>query len=342
MVKGIGQQRIKKPVLGLYRLILSLCLLYAAQAYPHGSVVDDDDLCVIKIGFYQAHFTIFQPRNSGHEEFCEDLPATGETVFVMDYLHDSMREVAVDFRIVRDRNQIGRFARYEDVLALDLDRDTVFYQPPLKEADAVFTILHEFLEPGGYIGVVSVEHPTSTEVFRAVFPFEIGRFPWTIAIWAALACSAVLLLLWFRFRGGRAQVLVGIAQVTGVLILVWVPEVSAQGLDVSEVMSESGRLRLSYASDNEPMAINTMHSWVVHLQTAEGAPVEDAEITVVGGMPDHDHGLPTAPRVTENLGAGDYLLEGMKFHMNGRWEIVFTITQTTTGKAETATLELDL
>ena len=34
-------------------------------------------------------------------------------------------------------------------------------------------------------------------------------------------------------------------------------------------------------------------------------------------MPEHNHGFPTAPRVTENLGEGDYLLEGMRFNMGG-------------------------
>ena len=42
---------------------------------------------------------------------------------------------------------------------------------------------------------------------------------------------------------------------------------------------------------------------------------------VSGGMPAHDHGLPSRPRVTRALGDGAYLLEGLKFHMNGRWEV---------------------
>ena len=39
-------------------------------------------------------------------------------------------------RIVVDRNRIGRFARYEDVEQLDLDRDTVFYQPAVRQGEA--------------------------------------------------------------------------------------------------------------------------------------------------------------------------------------------------------------
>ncbi len=44
-----------------------------------------------------------------------------------------------------------------------------------------------------------------------------------------------------------------------------------------------------------------------------------------GGMPQHGHGLPTKPRITKNLGDGKYLVEGMRFSMNGWWEIKFDI-----------------
>jgi len=42
-------------------------------------------------------------------------------------------------------------------------------------------------------------------------------------------------------------------------------------------------------------------------------------------MPAHDHGLPTRPRVTEELGDGDYRLDGVRFHMSGYWEMVISI-----------------
>ena len=42
-------------------------------------------------------------------------------------------------------------------------------------------------------------------------------------------------------------------------------------------------------------------------------------------MPEHDHGLATNPRMTAERAPGEYLIEGMKFHMNGHWEIVLSI-----------------
>ena len=85
------------------------------------------------------------------------------------------------------------------------------------------------------------------------------------------------------------------------------------------------RYRISYASTLKPIAINRMHSWVVQVTDASGGPVEDAGIEVAGGMPAHDHGLPTVPQATAHLGDGRYLIEGMKFHMGGAWEVLLTV-----------------
>jgi hypothetical protein len=89
--------------------------------------------------------------------------------------------------------------------------------------------------------------------------------------------------------------------------------------------SDNGFYQVSFTSELDPLAINQMHSWILHVETADGEPVEDAVITVDGGMPQHGHGLPTQPQVTENLGGGDYRVEGLRFQMGGWWEVSFAI-----------------
>lgn len=89
--------------------------------------------------------------------------------------------------------------------------------------------------------------------------------------------------------------------------------------------SSRGLYRVQAAPQLEPLVINRMHAWVLRLETADGRPVENADVTVDGGMPDHDHGLPTAPRVTGETEPGLYLVEGLRFHMNGAWELTVTI-----------------
>lgn len=90
--------------------------------------------------------------------------------------------------------------------------------------------------------------------------------------------------------------------------------------------AEEGRekFRVSYKSQMEPLPLNRIHSWLLHVETAGGEPVEKAGIRVDGGMPAHNHGLPTQPVVTE-IGNGDYLVEGLKFSMSGHWEMWFEI-----------------
>ncbi|MBI1296969.1 Auxin-binding protein [bacterium] len=91
-------------------------------------------------------------------------------------------------------------------------------------------------------------------------------------------------------------------------------------------LTDNSLYRVSFITIPNPIAINDMHSWILNLQTADGQAVDDAEIGVDGGMPQHGHGLPTRPQVTENLGNGDYLVEGLRFQMPGWWEVKFEIT----------------
>ena len=75
----------------------------------------------------------------------------------------------------------------------------------------------------------------------------------------------------------------------------------------------------------DAIAINQLHAWEVKVTSPAGDPVLHAHIDVDGGMPQHGHGLPTQPRITQELGGGRYLLEGMKFSMTGWWEIKLTL-----------------
>ena len=103
--------------------------------------------------------------------------------------------------------------------------------------------------------------------------------------------------------------------------------VAASDLDTAtEKLTNDGTFKVSFKSDIDPITLGTLHSWVLHVETADGQPVEGASILVDGGMPEHGHGLPTAPQVTEDLGNGDYLVEGLKFQMGGWWEVKFNIT----------------
>ncbi len=296
------------------RLVLLplLAFLLAGPAFGHGGVVEEDDICVIKVNFLRAHFKIYQTRESGHEQFCEDLPAASESIFVMEYLHESLAEMPIDFRIIHDVTGKGRFARLEDVEAIEsLDDVTVFYRPPTIEP-AVYAVMHEFDTDGQFIGIVSATHPETGKVYTAVFPFEVGYIDY--GYWPWIVGLLVLIQLNYLLMSGRLRRWFSKAAPAALLLLVMTPDASAADLVVS------------YTPEDGEIELNRMHSWVLHIETDGGAPVEGAIIEVDGGMPKHDHGLPTRPRVTEDLGGGDYRLEGLRFHMRGAWEIVLTIS----------------
>ena len=87
--------------------------------------------------------------------------------------------------------------------------------------------------------------------------------------------------------------------------------------------------------DGSPAPIGKFHNWTVLVLDQQSKPVYPALISVTGGMPDHGHGLPTQPKVTEYLGNGRYRIEGMKFNMDGNWSIqVHIATDTLRDRAE--------
>jgi hypothetical protein len=93
-------------------------------------------------------------------------------------------------------------------------------------------------------------------------------------------------------------------------------------LDLSlQHASTQGRFMVRMDPPPADTTVNQIHSWQVRLNTPDGAPVSQARIAFDGGMPQHGHGFPTKPRVTRELSPGVYALDGMKFSMNGWWDM---------------------
>lgn len=90
---------------------------------------------------------------------------------------------------------------------------------------------------------------------------------------------------------------------------------TANGLFIASLRPQSGVVQQG-----------VLQSWQLTLTTKAGAPVENAAIDISGGMPQHDHGLPTSPQVTDYLGQGHYRIDGVKFTMSGWWQLRLTIS----------------
>ena len=104
-------------------------------------------------------------------------------------------------------------------------------------------------------------------------------------------------------------------------------------------MSEN-RMYTAMLMPVEPLRVRKMQSVTVVITDAAMHPIDNAQITIDGGMPQHGHGLPTQPRVTSNTGGGVYEIEGVRFNMGGWWE--FSLIITTPAGRDVVTFNLSL
>jgi hypothetical protein len=79
-------------------------------------------------------------------------------------------------------------------------------------------------------------------------------------------------------------------------------------------------------TDASRAPLNQIHDWRLVLSQLDGQPLSGAKIDIEGHMPGHVHGLPTQPRVTEEIAPGVYRVQGVKFQMTGWWVVTFNIS----------------
>lgn len=112
-----------------------------------------------------------------------------------------------------------------------------------------------------------------------------------------------------------------------------VPALSGQNAPADLDVSTFQRSRnLTFFAHAEPLTqptadvpLNKIHQWRLLVSDAQGRPVTGAKINIDGHMPGHVHGLPTQPKITEELSPGEYLVDGVKFQMTGWWVMQFDI-----------------
>ncbi len=319
-------QNLIYPLNGLIFFLLLIC---NSQIHSHGGVVLEEDICLIKVGFFQAHFTVFQPTTKGHEQFCEDLPDLGESIFVLEYLHDGLEKMEVDFRIIENLTGNGPFTNQADIESIeDFSAVTVFYQPALQNPD-VFAVLHEFREEGEFIGIVTAKHPDNTKTYTAVFPFEVGFTSSDISDLAVLFVVLTIFFSWLCYLGLnriRTKRVFNTSIFILIVISSFTPEEAASQItDSRSLRGESQTYRVSVNSSIQPITINKIHSWTLMLVTHDARPVAKAKLSISGGMPLHDHGLPTQPKMVAEKSPGHYQVDGLKFHMRGYWEVTISV-----------------
>lgn len=170
---------------------VACCLSWFAMgAWAHGSVSMDEDMCKLRVGKYVMHFAGYQPDTpSGPKEFCEDIPEAANTIIVLDYLNDELRDMPTEVRIIRATSSGER----------NLGEDTVFLLPARKYISGSLS-LETKLDAGDYVGMVTVG---DQDKLVARFPFSVGRRGYGWQIWSALLVAGAAALYYFGMRQRR-------------------------------------------------------------------------------------------------------------------------------------------
>jgi hypothetical protein len=172
--------------------ICALALLMPFQiktATAHGGLAMDVDFCKLRVGRYLMHFVGYQPDSSNEsKEFCEDIPQTGATIIVLDYIDDALRDMPTEVRIIRDTGDES-----------NLDAVTVFHLPPKVYPNGSLSLDYNFTESGRYVGLVTVN---GADTFVSRFPFSVGKpgFRWLQLVGVLIAIGAGIALYWFAQR----------------------------------------------------------------------------------------------------------------------------------------------
>lgn len=197
-----------KTVASLALVALIMLAVVPARALAHGGVSVENDLCVMKIGRYRAHFTGYQPRERASQEFCEDIPVFAPAIVVLDFVDMALRKMPIDFRVLRDVNNIGVRATYQDLGSpQDIEKATIFYREPAVHPHGSLSVSLKFDQPGAYIGVLSAIDTNSNQTVTSVFPFSVGVTNWwrqlRWIVWASVFGAV------FYFGSGLYRKLVG-------------------------------------------------------------------------------------------------------------------------------------
>ena len=181
-----------KPA-GLCLLMLAIGGSFSTQAQAHGGLALAEDMCRLTIGPYNMHFTGFQPDNTRNKEFCEDIPATGRTVVVFDYMDDALRPLPTEVRVIRDTGS-----------EQDLQAITVLHLPSKVYPAGTINFEYNFDKPGKFVGLVTVGGPKE---LISRFPFSVGAtkiwLPPSYFLIAFAGAAVVVAIIFFTVRGRR-------------------------------------------------------------------------------------------------------------------------------------------
>ena len=154
--------------------MLAIFLLICCNtAFGHGALSGDADTCTLSVGPYRMHFTGYQPTDAGNQEFCEDIPGTGQTIIVLEAMDTAMRDMDIELRIVADS-----------------DNSLVAELPLRSFARGSVTLVTNFVSNESFVGIVTLRD--GEKDYMAEFPFAVGQSLSSLAARAEPFCNAAI------------------------------------------------------------------------------------------------------------------------------------------------------
>ncbi len=177
----------------VFGVMLAIGVPLSAQAQHFHEL--DKNFCILKFGPYGMHLTEYQPDTSDRQELCGDIPSTGRTVVVLDFIEGELRSLPVEIRVIKDTGS-----------EQDLQAITVVHLPAKVYTGGFINFEHSFSQPGKFIGIITVR---GKEEHVARFPISVGEggvvshlmhYMMVIVPVAVLAAGAAI---FFIMRGRR-------------------------------------------------------------------------------------------------------------------------------------------
>ncbi len=94
------------------------------------------------------------------------------------------------------------------------------------------------------------------------------------------------------------------------------------------IESNAGGYLVRFKPRPDPLLVNELCDLEVQVMRPNGSVIETDKVVLFAdaAMPHHGHGMNVVPQVTSEDG-DVFLVDGMLFHMPGRWELYFDITE---------------
>ncbi|PHS73403.1 MAG: hypothetical protein COB22_01545 [Cycloclasticus sp.] len=186
----------------LKTLYIIVFALMSTASWGHGGVMNEGNECKLRVGPYVMNFSGYQPENNVSKQFCDDMPTIGKSIIVLDFIDNKLRDMTVNFRVIKA--EVAALGTADDgkVNNAELAQTPFFEIPAKRYPTGTMTITQDFKEKGHFVGYVVIEG--ENEKFISRFPFSVGYpnpgIPAGLKIPIAVFLVIIVIMIWLARR----------------------------------------------------------------------------------------------------------------------------------------------